>query len=269
MGLARTGHGPDVAPGKVAVVTGGGRGLGRGIAGALAADGFDLVLGWAGDVRAVAATADELTATGRQVVTVKGDVADPGTAQALLEAAVGLGGLDAWVNNAGVSILAPVLDTDARDLARLLEVNVGGTFHGIQAAGRWFRAEARPGRIVNLASDLGVQACAHLGAYAATKFAVVGLTQAAAVELAGDGITVNAVCPGTAETDMVAAEWVSEVELSGTRPPDVRAGYLAAIPAGRFCTPADVGALAAWLCGPSAGYVTGQALCVNGGSVLH
>ena len=108
-----------------------------------------------------------------------------------------------------------------------------------------------------------------LGGYAATKFAVVGLTQTAAIELAADQITVHAVCPGTAETDMVLAERSSEVTWSGGTSDQVRKSYLQAIPAGRFCTPADVGALVAWLCGPSASYVTGQSVCVNGGSVLH
>lgn len=180
-----------------------------------------------------------------------------------------MGGVDVWVNNAGVSVLAPLLETDAADMARMVEVNLLGTFHGLQAAGRWFTGERRPGRIVNLASDLGVQACANLGGYAATKFAVVGLTQAAAVELAPARVTVNAVCPGTAETDMVAAERAREVVLRGSSPATVRQSYLDAIPAGRFCTPADVGTLVAWLCGPGADYVTGQAICVNGGSVLH
>jgi NAD(P)-dependent dehydrogenase (short-subunit alcohol dehydrogenase family) len=130
-------------------------------------------------------------------------------------------------------------------------------------------AEGRRGRIVNVASDLGVQGGRHLGAYAATKFAVVGLTQCAALELATSGITVNAVCPGTAETDMVLAERASEVSLTGLSPDDVRASYLMAIPAGRFCTPEDVGAAVSWLCSPGASYVTGQAICVNGGSILH
>jgi NAD(P)-dependent dehydrogenase (short-subunit alcohol dehydrogenase family) len=253
----------------VAVVTGGGRGLGRGIALALADAGFDLVLGWVRDEAAALATAAQVGAAGRQAIAVQGSVSDASTAKLLLDVAVSLGGPAAWVNNAGVSVLAPVLATDASDMARMIEVNVLGTFHGLQAAGRWFRAEHVPGRIVNLASDLGVQAGAHLGGYAATKFAVVGLTQAAAIELAPLGITVNAVCPGTAETDMVMAERASEVALTGAAAAAVRQQYLNAIPAGRFCTPADVGALVAWLCGPAAAYVTGQAVCVNGGSVLH
>ncbi len=256
----------------VAVATGGGRGVGRGIALAPADAGFDLVLGWVSDLGAAQVTAGLVTGAGRRVVLVEGNVADPATAKLLLDAAVSLGGPTAWVNNAGVSALAPVLATDPADMARMIEVNLLGTFHGLQAAGGWFTTAGRPGRIVNLASDLGVQACAYLGGYAATKFAVVGLTQAAAVELAPAGITVNAVCPGTAETDMVLAERASEAALTdagaGTAEA-VRRSYLDAIPAGRFCTSADVGGLVAWLCSPAASYVTGQAICVNGGSVLH
>jgi meso-butanediol dehydrogenase / (S,S)-butanediol dehydrogenase / diacetyl reductase len=259
----------DASGARVAVVTGGGRGLGRGIAIALADAGFDLVLGWVSDPAAAADTADLVAGADRRALLVEGSVADPATSKLLLDAAVSLGGPTAWVNNAGVSVLAPVLATDPADMARMIEVNLLGTFHGLQAAGRWFATEGRGGRIVNLASDLGVQACAYLGGYAATKFAVVGLTQAAAIELAPAGITVNAVCPGTAETDMVLAERASEMALTDAAAEEVRRSYLDAIPAGRFCTPADVGGLVAWLCSPAAAYVTGQAICVNGGSVLH
>lgn len=254
---------------SVAVVTGAGRGLGRGIALALAAVGFDLVLGWHADRAAVEAAADDVAAGGRAAVTCQGDVADPSTADRLLAAALELGPLGAWVNNAGVSVLAPVVDTTADAMGRMVEVNLLGTFHGVRAAARWFVDNGVAGRIVNVASELGVQAFRYLGGYAATKFAVVGLTQAAALELGTAGITVNAVCPGTAETDMVLAERVSEQGLTGRSADDVRRSYLDGIPAGRFCEPADVGALVAFLCSPAAAYVTGQALCVNGGSVLR
>jgi NAD(P)-dependent dehydrogenase (short-subunit alcohol dehydrogenase family) len=254
---------------SVAVVTGGGRGIGRGISLSLAGAGFDVVVGFTTDEAAAKTTAGDIADLGRRAAIVAGDVSDAATSKLLLDAASSLGGADAWVNNAGVSVLAPVIDTDPSDLARMFDVNVLGVLHGLQAAARWFREARRPGRIVNLASDLGLQAFAYLGGYAATKFAVVGLTKTAALELAPDGIMVNAVCPGTAETDMVFAERASEVALSGRSAEEVRRSYLAAIPAGRFCTPADVGGLVAWLCGGSADYVTGQAICVNGGSVLH
>jgi meso-butanediol dehydrogenase/(S,S)-butanediol dehydrogenase/diacetyl reductase len=253
----------------VAVVTGGGRGIGRGIAEALAGTGFDVVIGYVHDPASAGSVAREVRRVGRRAETVEGDVADAGTAKLLLEAAVALGGLDAWINNAGVSVLGPVIDAAPADLTRMFDVHVLGTLHGTQAAARWFIASGRPGRIVNIASDLGVQACRYLGAYAAAKFAVVGLTQAAAVELAADDITVNAVCPGTAETDMVLAERAAEVQLTGSTPERVRAAYLDAIPAGRFCTPADVGGLVSWLCSPASSYLTGQAICINGGSITH
>ena len=252
-----------------AVVTGAGRGLGRGIAVALAASGFDIIVGYRDDADAASGTAGLVEAQGRRAKTVQGDIADPSTANRLLDAACTFGGLGAWVNNAGVSMLAPILDTTVDDLTTMLGANVIGTFHGMQAAARAFLADGRPGRIVNLASDLGVQAAANLGAYSATKFAVVGLTQAAAVEWAADSITINAVCPGTAETDMVLAERQQEAKLSTATTKDIRNAYLDAIPAGRFCTPEDVGGLVAWLCGGAAGYVTGQAICINGASILH
>ncbi len=259
----------SAAPGSVAVVTGGGRGLGRGIALALAEAGFDVVIGYAADKESAITAADAVRAAGQRAETVAGDVTDAAAAADLLEAATALGPLGAWVNNAGVSALAPLVDADVADLERMLGVNVVGVLHGVQAAARRFADGDAGGRIVNIASDLGVRAFPYLGAYAASKFAVVGLTQAAALELAPSGITVNAVCPGTAETDMVAAERSTEAELTRSSLAAVRAGYLEAIPVGRFCTPEDVGSAVAWLCSPGAAYVTGQAICVNGGSVLH
>jgi len=254
---------------RVAVVTGSSRGLGRGIAVALASSGCDVVVNYAADEVAAKETATMVEGTGAAARVVAGDVRDPATADRLVVAAEALGGLDVWVNNAGVSVLAPVLDTEPADLVRMVDVNLLGTFHGLRAAATRMRATATAGRIINVASEVAVQAFPLLGAYAATKFAVVGLTQAAALELAADGITVNAVGPGTAETDMVLAERRSEVAISGSAPDDVRAAYLDAIPARRFCEPADAGALVAWLAGPGASYVTGQTFLVNGGSVLH
>jgi meso-butanediol dehydrogenase/(S,S)-butanediol dehydrogenase/diacetyl reductase len=254
----------------VAVVTGASRGLGRGIAITLAQSGFDVVVGFQRDAAGAQATAEEINQLGRHAVTIAGDVAEAGTATSLLDAATTeLGGLDAWVNNAGVSVLAPVVDTTADDMARMLAVNLLGTVHGLQAAARWFLERGLGGRIVNVASEVGVQGFPYLGGYAATKFAVVGLTQTAALELASAGITVNAVCPGTAETDMVMAERVSEMALTGSSADVVRRGYLDGIPAGRFCEPADVGAAVAFLASAGASYVTGQSICINGGSVLR
>lgn len=252
----------------VAVVTGASRGLGRGIAVALANADCDVVVNHRTGETEARRTAAAVESAGGRALVVQGDVADPATAKSLVDAAHELGALDVWVNNAGVSVLAPLATTDPDDLRWMVDVNVLGTLHGLQAAAADMKANGG-GRIVNVASEVGVQAFPYLGAYAATKFAVVGLTQAAALELAADGITVNAVGPGTAETDMVLAERRSESSLTGDEPDAVRQRYLDGIPAGRFCEPADVGGLVAYLASPAAAYVTGQTLLVNGGSVLR
>lgn len=255
---------------RVAVVTGASRGLGRGIAVALAASGCDVVVNWSNDEAGARDTAAAVQGAGGRSVLVRGDVREAATHDRLVATAQdSFGPLDVWVNNAGVSVLAPVIDTPSDDFARMIDVNLVGTHHGMRSAAKAMLAASTHGRIVNVASEVAVQSFPFLGCYGATKFAVVGLTQAAAVELAASGITVNAIGPGTAETDMVLAERRSETALVGQSPDAVRQRYLDGIPAGRFCTPEDVGALVAWLASPAAAYVTGQILLTNGGSVLH
>ena len=255
---------------RVAVVTGASRGLGRGIAVALAAGGCDVVVNWGRDETGARDTAAAVQAAGGRSVLVHGDVRDATTHDRLVATATdAFGPLDVWVNNAGVSVLAPVIDTPTDDFTRMIDVNLVGTHHGMRAAAHSMLGAGSHGRIVNVASEVAVQSFPYLGCYGATKFAVVGLTQAAAVELAASGITVNAVGPGTAETDMVLAERRSETALLGQSPDEVRQRYLAGVPAGRFCTPEDVGALVAWIASPAASYVTGQIFLTNGGSVLH
>ena len=254
----------------VAAVTGGGRGIGRGIAVKLASAGFDLVLGWRSDEAAAKETADEVAEHGASALTVQGDVSDPKTAARIADAALSdLASIDVWVNNAGTSRLGPVLDTTTGDMRSMMDANFFGTFHGLQAAGAAMKESGKGGRIINVASDLGLVAAPLLAGYSATKFAVVGLTQAAAVELAPYGICVNAVCPGTVETDMVLAEQNAEAELTGTSTDLVRERLCGAVPAGRLCTVDDVAALVGWLASPEASFVTGQAICTNGGSILH
>ncbi len=255
--------------GRSAVVTGASKGIGRAIAIALARDGWDVVVNFATNEGAAKETADAIFDAGAQAVVVGGDVTDPATSARLASAASELGVLEAWVNNAGVSALAPIIDTSVADMEWMLAVNCVGTFHGLQAAARTMIAAGTRGRIVNVASEAAVLTFPFMGAYAASKFAVVGLTQAAAIELGPHGISVNAVGPGTTETDMVLAERRSEVSITGLPPEDVRASYLANIPLGRFCVPEDTGALVAFLVSPAAAYVTGQIICNNGGSVLH
>jgi meso-butanediol dehydrogenase / (S,S)-butanediol dehydrogenase / diacetyl reductase len=255
---------------RTVVVTGGGRGLGRGIALALARQDCDLVLGWRHDDTAMATTIGELGDLGAAAVAVRGDVRDPAAAADLVKTATEeFGGIDVWVNNAGISVLAPFLSTTVEEMVAMMEVNYFGTFHGLQAAAAAMVGTGRGRRIINVASDLGLRAAPMLAGYSATKFAVVGLTQAAAVELAPHGIRVNAVCPGTVETDMVRAEEDAEAGWAGTSIENVRRRLLAEVPAGRLCSADDVGALVSWLASPAAEFVTGQAICTNGGSILH
>jgi NAD(P)-dependent dehydrogenase (short-subunit alcohol dehydrogenase family) len=218
----------------------------------------------------VAETIAEVETLGATAVGVHGDVRDPAAAADLVKAATDeFGGVDIWVNNAGVSVLAPILSTSVDEMVTMMEVNFFGAFHGLQAAAAAMIGSGRPGRIINVASDLGLRAAPMLAGYSASKFAVVGLTQAAAVELAPHGIRVNAVCPGTVETDMVMAEQVAEANWTGGTVEEVRNRLVAEVPSGRLCTPDDVGALVAWLASPSAEFLTGQAICTNGGSILH
>ena len=209
------------------------------------------MIGWRQDEEALRGTVVAAVKRGAHVVAVQGDVSDPATSALLAKTALAeFGGVDVWVNNAGVSVLAPVLETTPAQMSHMLGVNYLGTFYGLQAAARAMGHAGRPGRIVNVASDLGLLAAPMLAGYSATKFAVIGLTQAAAVELAPLGVTVNAVCPGTVETDMVLAEQTAEAHWQGTSVEEVRQRLVDAVPAGRLCTPGDVGSLVAWLVQP-------------------
>jgi NAD(P)-dependent dehydrogenase (short-subunit alcohol dehydrogenase family) len=255
---------------KAAVVTGGGRGIGRGISLALAAAGFDLVVGWTKGADKAAETVADAHRLGVRAHAVQGDISDPLTSALLVERArEAFGRLDCWINNAGLLVPGPLLELTGEDVSRSFEVNFLGTFHGVQAAARAMIAAGTGGRIINVSSEAGLRAWPLYGAYAPTKFAQLGLTQVAAQELGRHGILVNAVCPGLVETDMVAAKWPVEAALTGRTIDEIRAGSVADTLTGRLCTPADVGATVAWLAGPGAANITGQSICVNAGVTLH
>lgn len=255
---------------RVAVVTGGGRGIGRGICLALAAAGFDLVIGWTKGADKAAETVADAQRLGVRAHAVQGDIGDPLTSALLVERAQeAFGTLDCWVNNAGILVVGPLLRLTAEDVSRSLEVNFLGTFHGVQAAARAMIAARTGGRIINVSSEAGLRAWPLYGAYAPTKFAQLGLTQVAAQELGRHGILVNAVCPGIIETDMIEAKWPLESALTGRTVDEIRAASVADTLTGRLCTPDDVGAMVAWLAGPGAGNITGQSICVNAGVTLH
>lgn len=255
--------------GKVALVTGAGQGIGRGIALRLARDGADLALV---DVKQdkLAEVAEEIRALGRKVTTFVADIGDREQVFAAVEhAGRELGGLDIMVNNAGISQVKPLIDATPEEVERIFKINVQGTLWGIQAAAGKFRELGRKGKIINASSIAGHEGYALLGVYSSTKFAVRALTQAAAKELASEGITVNAYCPGVVGTDM----WVDiderMAELTGAPIGATYDKFVNGIALGRAETPDDVAAFVSYLAGPDSDYMTGQAPLIDGGLVYR
>jgi meso-butanediol dehydrogenase / (S,S)-butanediol dehydrogenase / diacetyl reductase len=249
---------------KIAVVTGAGSGIGRAIATRLADLGH-LVVATDLDLAAATETAAAFNGQARRL-----DVTDQADATAVAESvAAEHGTIDVWVSNAGISKMQHFLDTSAADLRRTLAVNLEGVFHCGQAAARVMIANGTAGTIVNLASMAGKQGrVPYLADYVASKFGVVGLTQAMAFELAPHGITVNSVCPGYVATPMQDRELGWEATLRGTDPAAVRQLWIDDTPLRRLETPDDVARAVAFLAGPDARFITGEALAVNGGAFM-
>lgn len=255
--------------GKVAIVTGAGRGIGRAIALRLAADGADLAVN---DVRADGAeqVAAEVEAVGRRAVAVPADVSDQAAVFDLVTTVVDtLGRVDVMVSNAGIAQVKPLLDVTPAALESLFRVNVFGVVYCLQAAAEQMRAQGTGGKIINAASIAGHSGFDYLAAYSATKFGVVGLTQAAAKELAPYGITVNSYCPGIVGTDM----WdLIDEQLGGylsLEKGEALKQYAAGIPLGRVQTPEDVASFVSYLAGPDSDYMTGQSVMIDGGLVMR
>ncbi|MDV3124433.1 acetoin reductase [Mycobacterium sp. 21AC1] len=255
--------------GKVALVTGAGRGIGRGIALRLAREGADVALV---DVAAdgISSVAAEVVEAGTRATTFVADVSDRDSVfAAVRHAAEAFGGFDVMVNNAGVAPVGPLADVTPADIARVWSINVDGVLWGIQAAAAKFIELGRPGKIINASSIAGHDGFAMLGAYSATKFAVRGLTQAAAKEYASAGITVNAYCPGIVGTDMWVEIDKRFAELTGAAVGETFQKYAGGIALGRPETPDDVAGFVAYLAGPDSDYMTGQAGLIDGGLVYR
>lgn len=260
--------------GTVALVTGAGRGIGRGIALELARQGADVACV---DVTADAAeqVAEEVRGIGSKATTFVADVSDRAAVFAAVDhAAQALGGFDVMVNNAGIALVGPLADVTPEQLTRLWSINVDGVLWGIQAAVAKFKElgnqdRGRISRIINASSIAGHEGFAMLGPYSATKFAVRALTQAAAKEHAADGITVNAYCPGVVGTDMWVEIDKRFAELTGAAEGETFEKFSATIALGRPETPQDVAGFVAYLAGPGADYMTGQAGLIDGGMVYR
>jgi 3-oxoacyl-[acyl-carrier protein] reductase len=240
---------------KVAMVTGASRGIGAAIASRLAADGFALVLNYAGSDKEAAALAARIEADGGRALTAQADVSDPQAVRRMFDAAeAALGGVDVLVNNAGIMRLAPLADSDDALIGRQIAVNLQGSLYTLREAARRLRDD---GRIVNLSSSVVGLSLPTYGVYAATKAAIEAATQVLAKELRGRRITVNAVAPGPTATDLF---------LDG-KPPAVVDQLARMSPLERLGRPEDIANAVAFLAGPDGGWINGQVLRANGGIV--
>lgn len=240
--------------GQVALVTGGSRGIGRAIAVALAEAGAYVVINYRGNQKAAEATLEALHGRGGQGELCRFDVAVETDVEAAVKKIVdGQGKVDILVNNAGVTSDTLLIRTKVQDWDQVIGTNLKGTVLCTKAVCRAMIRQ-RYGRIVNLSSVVGQTGNAGQSIYAATKAGILGFTKSVARELAGRGVTVNAVAPGFIETEMTA-------NLS----PQLQEEFLRSIPLGRFGTSEEVAQLVVFLTGPGAAYITGQVINVNGG----
>lgn len=255
--------------GKVALVTGAAQGIGLGIARRLAKDGFSVALVDLNEDK-LAGAAREVEALGAKTTTFAADVGDRDAVYAAVDhAEEALGGFDVMVNNAGIAQVNPIVSVTPEEVERIYRINIEGVLWGIQVAARRFQERGRKGKIINASSIAGHDGFAMLGVYSSTKFAVRALTQAAAKELASDGITVNAYCPGIVGTDMWEEIDERFAELTGAKKGETYDKYVGGIALGRAETPDDVAALVSYLAGPDSDYMTGQALMIDGGIVYR
>jgi NAD(P)-dependent dehydrogenase (short-subunit alcohol dehydrogenase family) len=240
---------------RVAIVTGGARGIGRRTAELLASRGYRVIII---DLHDPVETLQAIAATGHEASGYAGDLTDPAVLEHFVPWAFDrYGRLDVLVNNAGISLIAPAEHTTLSDLRRILDVNLVAPFLLSQAVGTRM-LEARSGSIVNVASIAGLFAVSDRAAYNASKHGLVGLTRTLAAEWGGRGVRVNAVCPGWVKTEMDAAD-----QAGGTY---TDADITARVPMARFATPDDVARAIAFLADPDESpFVNGHTLVVDGG----
>lgn len=274
--------------GKAAIVTGAGRmrGLGRAIAVALAEQGADVAVtararapetfpepereaGWLG----IESVAEEVRALGRRAVALEADVTNAEDVAPMIGQTVSeLGRVDVLVNNAGVALVSGeknLWEVDDEEWRREIDVNLNGVYLCCKAFAKALIEQDEGGRIINISSLAGVKAQPQYGGYTPAKFAVNGLTQMLALELARYKVTVNSVCPGSTDTDMMDGTFNRTAGRMGLTYEQIKAGVKGFIPLGRQAEQSEVASMVAYLATPAAAYVTGQVICVDGGAAIR
>lgn len=243
--------------GRVALVTGASRGIGRAIALAMAAEGAAVLVNYNGSREEAFKVVEQIQQNGGQAEALGCDVSDFSACGKLVEEIIGrYGHVDILVNNAGITRDNLILRMTEEEYDRVLDTNLKGTFNTIRHLSRYFLRQ-RGGKVINITSVSGIMGNAGQSNYSASKAGVIGLTKSVARELAGKGICVNAIAPGYIATDMTQA-----------LPEKAREGLRQMIPMGRIGGPEDVAGLAVFLAGKGSDYITGQVICVDGGMAM-